>query len=348
MIRQKVFSIVAVLLMGMATVWAGGVTAPQATALAQTEEASVQVIPGTVAQNTTVKIRLSGFRPEEVVTVWQTLPGPDPQISNGPTHSIGNYKVSLQGDLTFSWHVAGTNPIGVHVIGARGNKSLREASTPFTVTAGNVQHRGDVIDMSIDAPVVHQGQTLKISAMGFKPGERIGVWITRPDGSVKELGQAIASQEGVMDFEFTPDGSYAVGIYHLSAQGTKSGVLSVTRLQIVGGRGDMPQTEVKTPRLTITPSTAQKGGKIKIEGQNFGSDEDVSIWTTSASGQTVHNLGSVSDDDGRHPLKVHTEEDGFFVKVIDLPPELPTGRHVVTARGHMSGLNVEAEFTILP
>lgn len=344
MIRQKRCGGITVLLVAVVMTWVGLAT-PQATALADSDRASVRVNPSTVPQNSAVQIQLKGFRPGEKVSVWRTLPGSDPSLCNGPTYAIGNYEVNAKGESTFTWKVAGTNPVGCYVIGARGNSSLRTASTQLWVTQGEVPRWSRMVDMKVDTPEVPQGQTLRVSALGFRPGERIGVWITRPDSSVRDMGTVIASREGGLDFSFRPDASYVPGVYYISAQGKESGILGISPIQVIVGKEIV--REVRPPRIIIEPQQAQKAGWIKVEGINFGLNEKVSIWTTSVDAQTVHNLGKLSGK-ARQPLEVKTEHDGFFVRVIDLPPELPAGRHILTVRGHMSGLTVKSEFFILP
>jgi hypothetical protein len=339
MVLTRWFGILSSLVAGVVLV--GLLVSPATTSKAQSV-ASVEVAPTTVAQNSNVTITLRGFRPEEKVTVWHTLPG-----FGGDTNRLDDYRVNEDGNLSLEWTVNGTQPIGIHTIGAHGNTSKRRAHATFMVVKGDSSPTNCGLPIEVTPVVGKQGETFTFSASGFGSREGVAMWLTSPSYQNIDMGRDVTGKDGSLTLLFTPDGSYTVGEYQLTVQSVGTDMCAATRFHITPG-GDLDYTEASAPVLIIEPIVIQKQSLFRIEGQNFGSDEDISIWTTAVETQKTYNLGPIGAKGLRDPLVVDTEDDGFFVREVMMPDELSIGIHLVTAYGNDSGIRVIEPIFVLP
>lgn len=292
---------------------------------ARAAAASITMTPSVTPQNTTVTIELSGFRPNEIVTIWQTLP-------DFSVIGHGNYEVDETGSATLSWFADASYPTGQHYMSARGNTSRRIAITGFELNLGE----GQVSDlqMSVSTSVDPQGTTFRFSTVGFSARETVSIWLRSPSNQVIDLGQVTSSREGTFDFTLLMGGEDAEGEYHLTAYGNESHKTSITSFVLV--RGDMLTGAIGSPVLRVSPSTAMQHTNITIEGESFGSDENVAVWITMPDARVV-------------PLfEIDTEVDGYFVKEIQLPTSLIPGVHEITAYGKSSSLRAVTTIQVTP
>lgn len=339
MILTRWFGILSSLVAGVVLV--GLLVSPVTTSKAQSV-ASIEVGPATVAQNSTVRITLRGFRAEEKVTVWHTMPG-----FGGDTTRLDDYTVDGEGNFSFEWTVEGTQPVGIHTIGAHGNTSKRRAHATFMVVKGEGIASSCGLPMSVTPVSGRQGDAFEFSASGFDSREGVAMWLTSPSFQNIDMGRKVTNKDGSVELSFTPDGSYTVGEYQLTIQSTGNERCAATRFNITPG-GDFDFTEASVPALIIEPIVIQKQSLFRIEGQNFGADEDVSIWTTAVETQRTYNLGPIGHEDLRDPLVVDTADDGFFVRETMMPDEVSVGLHLVTAYGNDSGIRVIEPIFIIP
>lgn len=290
----------------------------------QAQGASIVMTPDTTPQNTTVTIQLSGFRPNEVVTLWQTLP--DLSVVGH-----GNYDVNEKGEATLLWHVDASTPTGRNYMSARGNDSRRVAITHFDLTLG--EGMAADLPMSVSTTVDNQGSTFRFSAVGFGAHEYVSVWLRTPTNEVIDLGEVLSSREGTFDYQLFLGGDKAEGNYHLTAHGNTTNNTAIASFDLV--RGDMLSAPT-TPTLSIYPRTLQQNSTITIEGNNFGGDEDITAWITMPDARVV-------------PLfDTRAENDGFFVVEIQLPSSVISGMHHITVFGKSSGLRAITTIQVLP
>lgn len=285
---------------------------------------TIVVSPYVMQQNTTATIELSGFRPNESVTMWQTLP-------DWSVIGHGNYEVDERGNATLSWHADPSLPTGKHYMSVRGNNSRRIAITEFEVVlaegmAGNTQ-------MSVSTTTDAQGSTFRFNAVGFGEREMVSVWIRTPGDQVVDLGHVISSKEGAFDYTLPMGGDYAAGTYHLTAYGNKTNSTAIASFELQ--RGDTLNAS-SSPMLYVYPSVVEQSNNITIEGESFGSNENVSSWITMPNGRTVALFEKT------------TERDGFFVVDIQLPDEVIPGKHTITVFGKMSGLRATTTIEVNP
>jgi hypothetical protein len=293
-------------------------------ATSQAVGAAIQVTPNTVPQDSDVSIKLTGFRPNEIVTIWQTLPD-DSVIGHG------NHEVDENGNATVAWYVKPSYPTGLHAMSARGNRSRRIATTHFRVTLG--EGMSSNVHMSVSSVANEQGTSFKFSAVGFGSHEAVSVWLRTPADSLTPLGQIMSSDEGVFDYELTLGGEASEGTYHLTAYGNESHNRAIATFELK--RGDTLQRAVSSPKVIVTPKVARQSTLVAIEGQSFGSRETIAVWITLPDARAIGLF------------EIQTEQDGFFATDIMLPEELTTGTHYVTAFGKSSGLRAVTELEVI-
>lgn len=302
-----------------------GMFALPATTRTFAQGASITMTPSTTPQNTTVTIQLSGFRPNEIVTLWQTLP-------DFSVIGHGNYEVDETGSATLSWFADASYPTGTNYMSVRGNMSRRIAITPFELTLG--EGLSSDLQMSVSSSIDPQGTTFRFSAVGYSSREIISIWLRTPTNQVVDLGQVYSSKEGTFDFTVLMGGQEAEGEYYLSAYGNDSQKTAIAVFELQ--RGDLLRNAVSSPKVTVSPRSAQQSGRITIEGESFGSSETVSVWITMPDARVV-------------PLfEIETEEDGYFVRELQLPTILIPGTHYVTGYGKSSGLRAVTTLTVYP
>lgn len=322
MVLTKRFGIISSLIASIVLLFVGLLASPATTT--QASGASISMTPNVVPQNTSVTIELSGFRPNEVVTLWQTFP-------DWTVTGHGNYEVDENGEATLSWHADASLATGRHYMSVRGNNSRRVAVTSFDITLG--EGMASNLPMSVSTIADSQGSTFRFTAVGFGSREYVSVWLRTPSNEIIELGEVISSKEGSFDYELFLGGDKAEGEYHLTAYGNKTNNVAIASFELV--RGDMLEA-AESPTIYVYPSSVRKGEHITIEGENFGGDEDIAAWITMPDARVVPLFES------------NTEHDGFFVVDIAVPNNASTGTHYITVFGKSSGLRAVTSIEVLP
>ncbi len=287
---------------------------------------AITIEPNAVPQGSTVIINLSGFRPNEIVTLWQTLP-------DFSVVGHGNVEVDESGKATLSWTVGAGYETGHHYMSARGNTSKRVAITDFMITLGEGS-LGDT-PMSVSTTRDPQGSTFRFSSVGFSSREIVSVWMRTPSNRVLPLEATVSSKEGTFDYTLRLGGPDQEGEYHLTARGNESGKTAI--VAFVLERGDLLIERANRGAVVkVAPTTLKQGDALLVEGMSFGGDEDVAVWFTRPDAVTVPFF------------EINTSSDGYFVEEMELPTELTTGKHELTCYGKDTGLRVVTEIYILP
>lgn len=290
-------------------------------------QASMVIEPATAPQNTTITMSLTGFRANELVNIWQTFP--DGQT----TVELGNVTVDGLGRANVGIFVGANNPVGIHVFGARGTESLRRASATLELTLGAGSAPDNTVQIEVQQEATRTGNTLVFNGSGYRANERVSLWINLPDnGAVRDLGHTFSNGSGAFEFRIFLDFSYPVGTYQFTAFGNRSNLTGVALFDLVRIAEEQLETAI-----FVAPNEARQGEMVVVEGQNFGSEETVSIWITAE-----------NPEDGLVELTpVTTFEDGFFAFELTLR-NIPPGTHFITAQGRESGRVAINTFTVLP
>ncbi len=301
---------------------------PTVPARGQEESATITIQPETAPQNSTITMTLSGFLPDEEVTIWQTLP----DLS---VNALGNIEVDNAGGATVSLFVSSANPTGTHAFSARGNTSLREATAYLELTLGEGAAPSSRIQILVRAEIGPQGSTFTFTGNGYQPDEEVAIWINLPNDTVQGLGRVRTDVEGTFELTLSLGSSYPEGVYELTAFGLKSKLTGITPFELVRGGADVVERPVST--LIVTPPQVQQFDVISVTGNNFGADETVSLWVTLNNG-SVLPIG-----------RTGTADDGSFVFQYEIDGRrFPAGVHEITAQGNESGLSAITTFEVLP
>lgn len=192
-------------------------------------------------QGALVDIHGLGFMAGEFVAVWVTAPDGAvlawPQTLT-PTEAQ-NFITGSDGRFVATFEFSGVNPTGLYQFTALGQQSGYRVITPFRLTARPVVVRGPAA-LRVAAPADKGGQQrtfFQIQGERFNPYERVDVWATLPDESVRGLPSQYADQFGAFFADVALDETLPVGLYQFTAQGADSRSLVITafRLEQAGG-----------------------------------------------------------------------------------------------------------------
>ena len=308
---------------------------------------SIRVTPGTAVVGQTLTVQGEGFERGESVSVWLTAP-------DRSTRSLGVPNADNNGSISgaqLRFTVDGSFPLGQWYITAHGNGSGREVIGQFILEAprppvGNPAALGNLIHDSLrpsgDGSMVPLAAPAEIaftvSARGFAGDERIGLWLTRPDGEVVTL-DPIARIDGKGSVTTTfkvPSGHE--GVWAVTAEGvnTKRRVIvpfKVTR-EFLAPLG--------TPRpanrnAAVSPAEGGRGVPFRISASGFRANETLEFWITSPDGLYVLSTPVVADSRGRVGVSRSL--------TVQLGAQNPTGVYGYHYRGVKSGVRADVYFT---
>lgn len=256
----------------------------------------------TAPQGGTVALTGTGFVAEEEVTI--TLPSGSPVTVDA----------DASGEISYSWTVPGSHPLGTAAFAAEG-ESGRHASATSTITAGDPVY--DQTDITVSPNAGLAGDPVTVTGTGFAPGET--VTITGLDCT----SAITANGEG----EFTANCTIPAG--------AAPGPLTVTATGAVSAH---PATDTVTvnappvvydPSITVSPKSAVPGASITVTGSGFAPNESVTIAGLSCTG-TITASGT-----------------GTLNRACTLPSSATPGPRTVTATGAVSAEPASDTLTVI-
>ncbi len=175
-----------------------------------------------IQQGQILEVDGRGFLGGELVSFWLTAP--DGTVINFPP---GQQVVQAtpSGAVSTSFQFEGKNPVGRYTVTALGNTSNFRVFAHFELRSRPVTQRGParlsvVVPFGADAP---QRSIFYANGDLFFPGERVDLWLTMPDGSVRGFPSTFADPvSGQFLVELFLDERLPVGFYQLTAQGAVS------------------------------------------------------------------------------------------------------------------------------
>jgi len=182
-----------------------------------------------------------------------------------------------------------------------------------------------------------------VSGTGFTANERIDLWLTAPDQTVRVYGYTFADPTGNFSaFSYTPQAvagetqaelnamsTNIAGMWYVTAHGNTSGVNSITSFSVVGATLAAHISNVYGDLVTLTYS-----------GGNFFANENVALWLTDSLGN-VTSLGSAwATPDGNIPSL--TDDTGTLINTIRFINDGTSAPYQITAHGNTSGQTVIA------
>ena len=321
--------------------------------------ALVRVTPPSGDPGGTFQVLGEGFQPGERVIMWVTYPDQAIRpLANVPA-ADGNGSISKAGIyVTIDKRRA---PIGYYYVTAQGLSTGRigigvftigvapppPAPAPAPTTPGDPNRLGIVIHpylvprgpCSITPLANAPGGAFTFTASGFDPSERIGVWLTRPNGAGQEelpSSQIAQDGRGNVTVNFRPS-SGTEGIWAISAQGVRTGhnvaaPFKVTRDYVA------PLGTPRPPNRngSVTPAEGGRRTVFALSGTGFQANEVLELWITSPDG--IYYLTSArADARGRIGYTP-----GMLVQ---FGPQNPTGVYGYHYRSARSGWQVDLYLT---
>ena len=225
-------------------------------------------------------------------------------------------------------------PYGCYEVTAWGQDSNRLARNYFELraepsTPANPGRPGittlRVEDTTTGDPSGLHGSVANIFGRGFRAQEQVAVWVTFPDGSVRDYPLQFTSDVGSFASSFEFISLYPTGKYSFTALGLTSGYQQIATFNLSsqtstpGGWAQLLVLWRYDGRLRATQDES-----FEISGQFFEPFENVAVWVTLPD-NSVRTL----------PFQL-TNAFGEFFAVVQLDGRLPTGAYKFTAQGQTS------------
>lgn len=280
-------------------------------------------------QNNPFEVTLEGFTPGETVTLWQTYP--DYKVL--PRRNV---QVDSEGKATVSLFMDSSIPVGQHALSARGNTSGVTSVSTFSLAAPEPEIVRNHVEIVTTQSGQKQGNAYTFQGSGYDPSEPVALWLTLPDGSVRDL-KIVHAGEGEFTFSFTPSIQDPIGTYHLTGFGRSSQRTAVTSFSVEAADN---LAEAEDATLEIWPPQVRQLEVVTLTGRGFNAGEVVGLWITLPDGSVVSLYEGVTVT-------------GAFQENIYLPaviPEggLPAGHHKFSAYGKTSGKRAITSLELLP
>lgn len=187
-------------------------------------------------QGALVNIFGRGFVANELISIWITAP--DGVVFSFPyqpvTSDIGSFAVPFEFNAN--------HPTGYYAFTALGNLSGYQVIARFNLTSRGSQLSG-WSQLRVAYPASRnggQGSTFEVQGKRFNPYERVDIWMTLPDNSVRGLPSQYADANGEFFADLYLDERLPTGEYDFTAKGADSGFLSITTLQLSSGGPNVP------------------------------------------------------------------------------------------------------------
>jgi hypothetical protein len=315
--------------------------------------AAVRIEPGSGRAGQVFTVLGDGFNRDERVSLWLTVPGGSVRpIAQQPTAdrngSISGARIQIPTDSGFRdgvWYVtaqglaSGRQAIGSFRI--EGIAGPGPAPAPPSSPLGNLIHdslrptgNGSIVPLA--AP---SGFVFTFSAAGFDPGERIGAWLTRPDGKAEGLDGRLIVPDGRGGARVTfGTQRLAEGVWTITAQGTATGRMVTAPFKLTRDY----VAPLGTPRPasrngSVTPAEGGVRSAFQLTGTGFRASETLELWITAPDG--IYYLAGTARADTRGRI-------GYApTQTVQLAAGSPTGVYGYHYRGTRSGVRVDLYFT---
>jgi len=167
-----------------------------------------------------------------------------------------------------------------------------------------------VLPPSKNAQVVPQagqpGDIFVFNGVGFKPGEKVGVWANSPDGAIYGAPfQATADARGTLanaQLNFRTDESTPLGVWSFVAQGISSGNQAVGYFLLIGGAlGRLPAAAPQpgvpaNVDARVEPNAGRAGTIFFFDAFGFRAGEEVTLTVVASDGTKIDAGFTVTAD----------------------------------------------------
>ncbi|MEI7771329.1 MAG: hypothetical protein WCI67_15170 [Chloroflexales bacterium] len=264
-----------------------------------------------------------GFQPGERVDSWVT--GPDGSVN--PRYP--SVYADVLGGIVWSWDVAPGTANGKWNMTARGIVSDVRVVIGFTVSGSASISLPASVSPASGAP----GTAFSFVVGGLKPGERVGAWLTQPDGSSRDFVpgkefRAYADKSGSVSWSWTSPAKAPVGAWLANVRGLDSDREVSFGFSISGA-------SPASPARSITPTSGAPGTTFTLVVGGFKPSERVGSWLN-------------QPDGGRREATPYIVADGSGVATWSWksPADAPSGAWQAVTHGRDAGREVVLDFTI--
>lgn len=324
---------------------------------------SVRLSPGSGTIGQSFLVQGDGFQPGEKVSLWLTAPdssvrGIDTVPEADGNGSITGAGIRITADNSFR--------VGVWSLTAQGRQSGRQSVGQFRIDAGggggggggqpapvppggpgNPNRLGQLIHDGLrvrgDGSIVPLAAPPEIpftfNARGFATNERVGVWLTRPDGGVDAIDARNVRNDGRGGISVTFKASrQQEGNWTITAQGASTNRAVTAPFRITREFVAPPGTGRPANRNgTVSPSEGSQRTGFRITATGFRANEPLEFWITSPDG--IYYLAPSVTADSRGRLGISP------ALVVQFGPQNPAGVYGYHYRGTRSGVRADIYFT---
>lgn len=176
------------------------------------------------------------------------------------------------------------------------------------------------------------GTTFSFGVSGFDRGERLGVWLNAPNGTILAIGGNNAyARGGEFSYSWTSRAGVALGTWQLVVVGTDSDVQRVVAFQVTEAAGNPPVGAVG-----VNPQSGTAGDTLTFYAAGFSHGERIGYWLNAPTG------GIVPLDDMKH----YANGRGEFSTTWQVPGGAAPGAWQLVAQGTSSGVQQVIAFEV--
>nr|WP_044199446.1 hypothetical protein [Oscillochloris trichoides] len=292
-------------------------------AVAPVRAAGGTVTPSSGGLGTRFHFTASGFTAREWVHFWAT--GPDGR--SYPRYP--SLKAEMDGSVVWSWDVEAGMRNGQWTMTAMGTDSDVRVEIPFTLV--------DVPPVVLPATVTPssgpRGTTFSFTMGGMVPGERLGAWLTQPDGRSRDFVpgeefRAYADRNGATSWLWVAPSDAQLGQWQATLRGLDSGREVSVGFVITGE----PQAG---PSRYVEPEAGPPGTTFTVVVGGLNPEEEAGSWLTRPDGSSVAATPY---------LRANLQ--GVVTWTWTAPGDAPGGMWQAVTKGQDSQIQVALPFTV--
>jgi hypothetical protein len=197
-------------------------------------------------QGATVDIFGRGFLAREVISVWITAP-------DGTVLDYPQQQASDVGSFESTFLFTEQHPTGRYAFTALGTQSGYQVIDHFDLDSRSSTPEGWA-QLRVATPASGDQRTsFEVQGKRFDALERVDIWVTLPDGSVRGLPSQFANEYGEFFAVLYLDERLPTGVYDVTAKGAASNRLVIAQISLESGSPNVdhfPPDASDSPRVT--------------------------------------------------------------------------------------------------
>ena len=197
--------------------------------------------------------------------------------------------------------------------------AMATPNTPTTITATPGVSTTVTATLGVRPSTINPGGLITIDGAGFAPNETVRLLFDQNTGTATS-GRVNSSGRLLLTGVTLPYTS-TVGIHAVIADGVSSGRTARTRVTV----------QALTPRISLIPTTAEPGDRVRVVGRGFGAQEQVTV--------ALDGAALISS-----PSAIVTKS-GAFAATVAIPNSILRGANTVSAIGNLSRVVATATLT---